>query len=80
VIREFVLQLKRGALKPAYFAEKYGVDVLERFAGPLASLHDQGWLEQVGPDQVSVSPQGLLRVDALLHRFFLPEHADVRYT
>ena len=32
MIREFVLQLKRGALQPDYFTEKYGVDVLERFS------------------------------------------------
>ena len=34
LIREFVLQLKRGSMRPAYFAGKYGVDVLSRFAGP----------------------------------------------
>ena len=33
MIRELVLQLKRGSVRPAYFREKYGVDVLERFAG-----------------------------------------------
>ena len=31
MIREFVLQMKRGSVRPAYFAEKYGVDVLDRF-------------------------------------------------
>ena len=30
LIREFVLQLKRGATHPKYFADKYGVDVLSR--------------------------------------------------
>jgi oxygen-independent coproporphyrinogen-3 oxidase len=80
VIREFVLQLKRGTLKPSYFASKYHVDVLDRFAEPLTSLHDEGWLEDVGAGEIRVSRDGLLRVDALLHRFFLPEHADVRYT
>ena len=44
MIREFVLQLKRGALEPAYFASKYGVDVLERFAEPLASIRNAGYL------------------------------------
>ena len=29
LIREFVLQLKRGSNRPSYFAQKYGVDVLE---------------------------------------------------
>ena len=32
LIREFVLQLKKGAVAPSYFAGKYGVDVLDRFA------------------------------------------------
>ena len=49
MIREFVLQLKRGALRPDYFATKYGVDVLERFAEPLASLQGTGYL--AGADQ-----------------------------
>ena len=39
-----------------------------------------GWLAAAGPDEIRVSPAGLLRVDSLLHRFFLPEHTDVRYT
>ena len=31
LIRELVLQLKRGSIRPAYFQEKYGVDVRRRF-------------------------------------------------
>jgi oxygen-independent coproporphyrinogen-3 oxidase len=80
LVREFILQLKRGSLRPAYFREKHGVDVLLRFREPLADLRSEGWLETVSADVVRVSPEGLLRVDNLLHRFFLPEHADVRYT
>jgi oxygen-independent coproporphyrinogen-3 oxidase len=80
LIREFVLQLKRGALQPSYFLRKYGVDVIERFDQPLASLRAEGMIDTISPDVVTVSPEGLLRVDALLHRFFLPEHADIRYT
>ena len=30
--RELVLQMKLGRLRPAYFAEKYGVDILREFA------------------------------------------------
>ena len=44
LIREFVLQLKKGSIRPAYFREKYGVDVLERFREPLASLAPTGYL------------------------------------
>jgi hypothetical protein len=29
---------------------------------------------------VSLTRQGLLHVDALLGRFFLPQHAGIRYT
>ncbi len=42
MIREFVLQLKRGSVRPAYFAGKYGVNVRERFRDQLASLEAAG--------------------------------------
>ncbi len=79
LIREFVLQLKLGKLTPSYFAAKYGVDVVERFRAPLASLEKEGWL-QPGRDLIALTRPGLLRVDSLLPRFFKPEHTTVRYT
>ena len=79
LIREFVLQLKRGTLRPSYFARRYGVDVLDRFAEPLGRLRSDGLLT-IAPDQITLSRDGLLRVDTLLRRFFRPEHVDVRYT
>jgi oxygen-independent coproporphyrinogen-3 oxidase len=80
LIRELVLQLKRGAIEPPYFETKYGVNILERFADPLASLETDGYLSHVGHDRVSLSRPGLLRIDALLPRFFLPQHTGIRYT
>ena len=80
MIREFVLQLKLGSIRPAYFQQKYGVDVLERFAEPLASLTADGFLASATADAVSLTRAGLLRVDALLPRFFLPQHVGRRYT
>jgi oxygen-independent coproporphyrinogen-3 oxidase len=80
MIREFILQLKRGAVRPAYFEEKYGVDVLTRFHEPLASLQADGFLQSADRSAVALTRDGLLRVDALLKRFFRPEHAGVRYT
>jgi oxygen-independent coproporphyrinogen-3 oxidase len=80
LIREFVLQLKRGAIRPAYFQTKYGVDVLSRFREPLASLRTDGWINRADPERVELSRAGLMRVDTLLHRFFLPEHTGIRYT
>ena len=80
LIRELVLQLKRGAIRPAYFRDVYHVDVLERFREPFASLFADGFLRTANEDRVELSREGLLRVDLLLRRFFLPEHAGIRYT
>ena len=80
MIREFVLQMKRGSVRPAYFADKYGVDVLARFAAPLASLEAPGYLATRDRDRIALTREGLLRVDVLLHRFFKPEHTGIRYT
>jgi len=79
-IREFILQLKLGSIRPAYFREKYHVNVLERFRDQLDSLGAAGYLQAANPDVVSLTREGLLRVDGLLPRFFLPEHAGIRYT
>jgi oxygen-independent coproporphyrinogen-3 oxidase len=80
MIREFVLQLKRGALRPAYFQEKYGVAVLAHFREALASIAADGYLAESGPERIALTREGLLRVDVLLRRFFLPQHAGIRYT
>jgi oxygen-independent coproporphyrinogen-3 oxidase len=80
MIREFILQLKRGAIAPPYFRTKYGVDVLGRFQPQLAWLADSGYLSERSAGRIALSREGLLRVDVLLHRFFLPEHSGIRYT
>jgi oxygen-independent coproporphyrinogen III oxidase len=79
-IRELVLQLKRGSIRPGYFRDKYAVDVLDRFKEPIASMRAEGYLRQADDEVVALSREGLLRVDTLLPRFFLPEHAGIRYT
>ena len=80
MIRELVLQLKLGSVTPAYFVEKYGVNILERFRTQLASLRDEGYATEVSERLVSLSRDGLLKVDVLLPRFFLPQHVGIRYT
>ena len=80
LIREFILQLKRGAVRPAYFEEKYGADPLVRFREQLASLASEGYLAELSEDRIALTRPGLMRVDSLLHRFFLPEHTGIRYT
>ena len=79
LIREFVLQLKLGSVRPSYFAAKYSVDVRDRFRAPLETLADQALLSVAG-DRIALSREALLQVDSLLPRFFKPEHTSVRYT
>jgi oxygen-independent coproporphyrinogen III oxidase len=80
MIRELVLQLKLGSIRPAYFRDKYHVNVLERFAPQLDELKADGFLKTASEDLVALTRVGLLRVDALLSAFFLPAHAGIRYT
>jgi oxygen-independent coproporphyrinogen-3 oxidase len=80
LIREFILQLKLGSLRPAYFRDKYKVNVLERFHDGLESIRADGYLREASEQAISLTRQGLLRVDSLLPRFFLPAHAGIRYT
>ena len=80
MIREFILQLKRGLLKPDYFREKYNVRILDRFNAQFDSLDAEGYLGEATEDLVTLSREGLLRVDSLLPRFFLPQHTGIRYT
>jgi oxygen-independent coproporphyrinogen-3 oxidase len=80
MIRELVLQLKRGAIRPAYFRGKFGVDVRTRFADVWRSLSDDGYLAGNDAQRVALTREGLLRVDMLLSRLFLPQHVGVRYT
>ncbi len=78
LIREFVLQLKLGKTSARYFNEKFSTDVLQRFAVPLQTLKDWGFLTVDG-DSIILNRDGLLQVDRLLHEFFLPEHKNARY-
>jgi oxygen-independent coproporphyrinogen III oxidase len=78
LIREFVLQLKLGKTSARYFNEKFSTDVLKRFAAPLQTLKDWGFLTVEG-DLILLNRDGLLQVDRLLHEFFLPEHKNARY-
>jgi len=80
MIRELVLQLKLGSIRIAYFRDKYRVNILNRFRAQLDSLDSAGYLAAATAEIVALTREGLLRVDALLPRFFLPQHAGIRYT
>ena len=78
LIREFVLQMKLGKVSADYFNKKFNTDVLKRFAAPLQTLKDWGFLKVDG-DAIILNREGLLQVDRLLHEFFLPQHKNARY-
>jgi oxygen-independent coproporphyrinogen-3 oxidase len=80
LIRELVLQLKRGWIRPAYFASKYQVDVRARFADQWASLEADRHIASMTADLITLTRPALLQVDVLLQRFFLPGHVGIRYT
>jgi len=73
MLREFILRMKKGYVDRRELADKYGEDVGERFAAPLEQLAAEDLLE-VDAAGIRLTREGLLRVDELLHRFFLPEH------
>ena len=78
LIREFILQLKTGRIGTAYFQDKFGVDVRQRFAAPLQKHQDDGFLSMAN-STIELTRSGLLQVDRLLHEFFLDEHRAARY-
>jgi len=69
LLREVVLGLKRGSLDARRLALKYGIDPLVEWGAVWELLAADGWLEAVRPRPV-LTRAGLLRIDALLHRFF----------
>lgn len=79
LVREMILQLKTGGLDAGYFRQKFGIEILADWRDEFHSHQADGYLTIDG-DQVTLTREGLLRVDALLPVFFEPEHQGVRYT
>ena len=77
--RELILQLKTGGITTDYFSNKFDVDVLARFGPAWQKLEQEGMLE-LGANEVHLTRQGLLRVDALLPEFYEEKHRNARYT
>ena len=79
LIREAILQLKRGYLQADYFQQKFGQDILQKWADVWNDYTERGLAQQ---DEVGIrlTRSGLLQVDGLLPALFEPQHRDVRYT
>jgi oxygen-independent coproporphyrinogen-3 oxidase len=79
LIREMILQFKKGWLDTGYFRRKFGVEILDEWREVWSEHASEGMLTIDG-DRVELTRDGLLHADALLPPFFEPEHQGVRYT
>ena len=79
LIREMILQLKKGYLDSSYFQDKFDVDVLKHWEPQWQAYEEEGFLT-IAENRVDLNRDGLLQVDRLLPNFFEAEHRGVRYT
>jgi oxygen-independent coproporphyrinogen-3 oxidase len=81
LVRELILQLKRGYLNVASFRNKFGTDILEKWSDVWAHYEQEGLCTtDQRADRIELTRDGLLQVDALLPSFFEPQYQGVRYT
>jgi oxygen-independent coproporphyrinogen-3 oxidase len=79
LVREMILQLKRGYLDATYFRDKFGTEIVDEWSDVWQS-HADGEMLAIDGDRIELTRKGLLHADALLPAFFEPEHQGVRYT
>jgi oxygen-independent coproporphyrinogen-3 oxidase len=79
LIREMILQLKRGYLDVGYFRNKFDVDITQRWAAEFGQHAEDGMLT-VSADRIELTRKGFLHADALLPVFFETDSQGIRYT
>ena len=79
LIRELILQLKLGRVSRSYFTQKFGANIDEKFDSQFAELKRRGMLTEHG-DWLVLDRSALLKIDVILHAFFLPQHQNARYS
>ncbi len=79
LIRELILQMKLGRVAAEYFQEKFGATIGTLFGAQWEKLCAEGLGRWEGSCFV-LTREALLKVDSLLHDFFLPHHRNSRYT
>jgi oxygen-independent coproporphyrinogen-3 oxidase len=79
LIREMILQLKTGQIDAGYFRKKFGEEILTVFREGFDEMVAER-AATIDGDHVTLSREGLLRVDTLLPRFFEPQFQNIRYT
>ena len=80
LVREMILQMKKGYLLPGYFREKFSANIIDRWNDQWKQYKEDGLVASIDEDRIELTRDGLLRVDSMLPVFFEPEHQDIRYT
>jgi oxygen-independent coproporphyrinogen-3 oxidase len=85
LIREMILQLKKGYLQIEYFRHKFQVDILAQWLSQWNTYASDGYVvlpedPKASDAKIRLTTDGLLRVDGLLEAFFEPQFRNVRYT
>lgn len=79
LIREMILQLKRGYLDIDYFKNKFDVDITQKWESEFGQHADDGMLTIEG-NRVELTRKGFLHADGLLPAFFESDSQGIRYT
>lgn len=79
LIREMILQLKKGRLERAYFQQKFGEDIVSKWSQQWQQ-HSDDCMVVIDEEEIRLTRKGLLQVDQLLPPFFEEEFQGVRYT
>jgi oxygen-independent coproporphyrinogen-3 oxidase len=79
LIREMILQLKRGFLDVSYFSNKFDTNIVEKWKSEFETHRDNGLLTFT-EERVELTRKGFLHADAMLPVFFEKEMQGIRYT
>jgi oxygen-independent coproporphyrinogen-3 oxidase len=84
LIREMILQLKRGFLDVGYFETKFGTNIVDLWQREWDDYVRDGYVVMKELDgqvvRIELTMDGMLRADGLLPAFFEPQFRGVRYT
>ena len=79
LVREMILQLKRGFLDVGYFQNKFETNILDQWSAEFEK-HQQDEMLTISPERIELTRKGLLHADAMLPVFFEQDLQGVRYT
>jgi len=76
-VRELILQFKLGKVNCEILYRKYGVNLIKLYRKQLDDLVETKRIA-IENNIIIVSDDGMLEVDRIVHRFYLPQHQQTR--